>query len=117
MAVISPVDRLNQLIADQRNISPSMRESARMSELQSDGASPASPSGRSFMDTLKDSITSVNQQQVQNEELATRFAAGQVEDVHDAMIAMEKAAVSFQFMVEVRNKLLDGYQEIMRMQV
>jgi flagellar hook-basal body complex protein FliE len=44
------------------------------------------------------------------------MAGGNV-PLHKAMIAVEEASVSFQLMVEVRNKLLDSYQELMRMQV
>ena len=43
--------------------------------------------------------------------------SGQDVSLHQAMIAVEEASVSFQLMVEVRNKLLDSYQELMRMQV
>ncbi len=138
MALVTPSMRLYQLAGEQRAVSPSMLESARQSDLlrtgrQSGtlgassleapgavaipGADGAGEAGRSFVQTLKDAVESVNHQQVRADDVAARFAAGQVEDVHDAMISMEKAALSFKFMVEVRNKLLDGYQEIMRMQV
>jgi flagellar hook-basal body complex protein FliE len=43
--------------------------------------------------------------------------SGQNVSLHQAMISMQEANVSFQLMVEVRNKLLDSYQELMRMQV
>lgn len=128
--LITPSQRLSQLAAEHRPVSSSMLESARQADLlrQTRGASPleaggipdaegAGEVGRSFMQTLQDSVESVNAQQVQADDLAARFAAGQVENVHDAMISMEKAALSFKFMVEVRNKLLEGYQEVMRMQV
>lgn len=138
MALVTPSMRLYQLAGEQRAVSGSMLESARQSDLlragrqvgtlgasslEAPGAVPldgpegAGEAGRSFMQTLKQAVESVNQQQVQSDDVAARFAAGQVEDVHDAMISMEKAALSFKFMVEVRNKLLDGYQEVMRMQV
>ena len=45
------------------------------------------------------------------------FASGEVENVHEVMIAMTKAEVSFKFMMETRNKLIDAYKEIMKMQV
>ncbi|MFA7329712.1 MAG: flagellar hook-basal body complex protein FliE [Candidatus Delongbacteria bacterium] len=138
MALVTPSMRLYQLAGEQRPISASMLESARQTDLlrkghqagslgassleapglaQPGGADGAGEAGRSFVQTLKDAVESVNLQQVQSDDTAARFAAGQVEDVHDAMISLEKASLSFKFMVEVRNKLLDGYQEIMRMQV
>ncbi|MEM1118704.1 MAG: flagellar hook-basal body complex protein FliE [Bacteroidota bacterium] len=43
--------------------------------------------------------------------------AGETESVHDVMIALNQAELHFQLLTEVRNKLLDGYQELMRMQV
>jgi flagellar hook-basal body complex protein FliE len=70
-----------------------------------------------FGDTLKAFIADVNQKQVEKEEISARFLAGEVLDVHEAMVAMEKANVSFRFLLEVRNKLQEGYREIMRMQV
>jgi flagellar hook-basal body complex protein FliE len=121
--MITPAQRLLQLAAQQRPVSASMLESARQAEMLRGpaGASPleapeAAGEG-SFVQTLKEAVDSVNAQQVRADELAARFTAGQVENVHDAMISMEKAALSFKFMVEVRNKLLEGYQEVMRMQV
>lgn len=72
---------------------------------------------RSFADTLKEVVQDVNRQQVASGDTALRFMAGEVEHVHEAMIAMQKARTSFEFLVEVRNKLLDGYKEVMRMQV
>jgi flagellar hook-basal body complex protein FliE len=139
MAIVTPSMRLYQLAGESRAVSASMLESARQgdllraghragslgaSSLEAPGALPipggepdGGQAGRSFVATLKDAVDSVNHQQVRADELAARFAAGQVEDVHDAMISLEKASLSFKFMVEVRNKLLDGYQEVMRMQV
>ncbi len=72
---------------------------------------------RSFADTLKDVVQDVNRQQVESGDTALKFMAGEVEHVHEAMISMQKAKTSFEFLVEVRNKLLEGYREIMRMQV
>ena len=43
--------------------------------------------------------------------------SGEVEDVHTAMIAMQKADLSFQLLMQVRNKLVEAYREVMRMQV
>ncbi len=45
------------------------------------------------------------------------FVAGETENVHEVMISMNQAELHFQMLTEVRNKLLEGYQEIMRMQV
>jgi flagellar hook-basal body complex protein FliE len=70
-----------------------------------------------FGSVLKDAISDINK--LQNDADKT-IAKVQVEDagsIHEAMIALEKAGISFQVMMQVRNKILDAYQEVMRMQV
>jgi len=49
--------------------------------------------------------------------LAVNLSSGSVEDVHEAMIAMQKAKLALDFTIQVRNKVIEAYQEIMRMQV
>ncbi|RKY86908.1 flagellar hook-basal body complex protein FliE, partial [candidate division KSB1 bacterium] len=46
-----------------------------------------------------------------------KLLTGEIKDVHDVMVAVEKANTSFELMMEIRNKMLDAYREIMRMQV
>jgi flagellar hook-basal body complex protein FliE len=77
----------------------------------------AQPEDSSFGKVLHDFINNVNQQQIEKDETTAGFLAGEITDVHTAMVAMEKANISFQFMLEVRNKLLESYREVMRMQV
>lgn len=74
-------------------------------------------SGDSFKDVLADSVTEV--QRLQNEADATirQLVAGEIKDVTQAMVAIEKADVSFQTMMAVRNKIVSAYEEVMRMQV
>ncbi len=114
MAVLSPTERLNQLIAQQPRPMASMLEAG---QLRGPRPEEAESPARSFTQTLREVVESVNRLQLESAETSARFAAGQVENVHDAMIAMEKASVSFQFLVEVRNRLLEGYREVIRMQV
>ena len=71
----------------------------------------------SFNDVLRGFVDQVNQHQIEKNDITARFLAGEIEDVHTAMVAMEKANISFQFLLEVRNKLMESYREIMRMQV
>lgn len=77
---------------------------------------PRTPA-KSFIETLKESIEQVNQLQKSAEEAAQNLALGKEKDVAQTLIAIEKANVSFQLMMQVRNKILDAYQEIMRMSV
>ena len=73
--------------------------------------------GRSFSDFLGQMVTDVNAKQAAAGSAVEGVLTGQNVPLHQAMIAMEEASVSFQLMVEVRNKLLESYQELMRMQI
>jgi flagellar hook-basal body complex protein FliE len=67
---------------------------------------------------LKSSVDSVNNVQQQAASLASAFEAGEPNiDLANVMVAMQKANISFQAMVQVRNKLVSAYQEVMNMQV
>ena len=71
----------------------------------------------SFQNLLGDFVNEVSQKQTAASDAVTGLMSGQNVSLHQAMISMEEASVSFQMMVEVRNKLLDSYQELMRMQI
>ena len=73
--------------------------------------------GKSFGEMLKSHLTEVNHLQTSADTAARKLASGQDKDIHNTMIAMEKASVAFQLTMQVRNKVLEAYQEIMRMQV
>ncbi|MFV2059484.1 MAG: flagellar hook-basal body complex protein FliE [Gammaproteobacteria bacterium] len=71
-----------------------------------------------FSDLLKQSINEVNTQQADAKNLAIAFEQGDKNiELSEVMISMQKANVSFQAMLEVRNKLVGAYQDIMNMQV
>lgn len=73
--------------------------------------------GGSFGETMKKAVSGVNDLQSNADEIATKLAAGDAVEVHQAMIEMQKASTAFQFTLQVRNKVLDAYHEIMRMSV
>lgn len=78
----------------------------------------SNPSNEGFFEKmLQESMEEVNNLQVQAEQAIEDLATGQSEDLHKTMILMEKAELSLKLMIQVRNKLLDAYQEIMRMPV
>lgn len=77
----------------------------------------ASPSNNSFASMLGQMVSDVNTQQNISAHAVSALQSGQNVPLHQAVIAMEEANVSFQLMVEVRNRLMDAYQEIMRMQI
>ncbi len=71
----------------------------------------------SFKNTLGGFINEINDLQTKANASIENFATGKVENVHEVMIAMAKAEVSFKFMMEARNKLVETYKEVMRMQM
>jgi len=73
--------------------------------------------GKSFAEVLKGMIDETNSLQQDAIDLAQKFSVGEIADIHEVMIAAEKAGVSFELVMEIRNKLVEAYQEFMRMQV
>jgi len=71
----------------------------------------------SFGKALTDALKDVNQLQFEADQAIRNLEVGKTGSLHEAMIALEKADISFRAMMQVRNKILDAYQEIMRMQV
>jgi flagellar hook-basal body complex protein FliE len=71
----------------------------------------------SFGDMLKDAISTVNDLQKQSDQEIQKIMTGESQDLHTTVIAMQKADLSFQMMMQVRNKIVQAYQEIMRTQV
>ena len=87
-------------------------------EISTPIAKPTSAGGPdSFGATLKGAVQEVNNLQVQADKVGAKLATGNIEDVHQAMIAMQKASLAMQFTVQVRNKVVEAYQEIMRTQL
>ena len=73
----------------------------------------------SFQDFFKDALHNVNQMQLEADKKSIDFALGGVNapDIHQVMISMEKASLALNLTIEIRNKLVESYQELMRMQV
>jgi flagellar hook-basal body complex protein FliE len=82
------------------------------------GAGVAEPARADFAAALKASLEQVNRTQTQAEAMTQAFELGAPNvQLHDVMISLSKANVSFQQMVQVRNRLVSAYQDIMNMQV
>jgi flagellar hook-basal body complex protein FliE len=79
------------------------------------GKTGHSEKGENFDGLLKEAITKVNSVQNEAEKAIQELASGG--DITSAIIAMEKADMSFQIMTQVRNKLISAYEEVMRMQI
>ena len=86
-------------------------------EIRSPRAHAGEKSGTGFGEVLKDAISTVNELQKQSDQQIQKFMTGESQDLHTTVIAMQKADLSFQMMMQVRNKIVQAYQEIMRMQM
>ncbi|MCK7515783.1 MAG: flagellar hook-basal body complex protein FliE [Desulfobacterales bacterium] len=84
--------------------------------MQPAGKDPGKPQG-AFGDMLKQAVTEISQLQNNADKAITSVQLGQSGNIHEAMIALEKADISFRATMQVRNKILEAYQEVMRMQV
>jgi flagellar hook-basal body complex protein FliE len=71
----------------------------------------------SFADVLKDSINKVGELEKEADNEVQKLAKMETQDIHNTMIAVEKADLTFQMMMQIRNKIINAYEEIMRMQV
>ncbi|MBC7254023.1 MAG: flagellar hook-basal body complex protein FliE [Actinobacteria bacterium] len=80
-------------------------------------ASGASREGVDFARGLGKALDRLNQVQNQADDMVAKLVTGQAEDIHSVILAVEKANLSLQMAVQVRNKVLEAYQEIMHMQV
>ncbi len=76
---------------------------------------PGPGSGAGFQDVLTAFTKGVDAGLKEADQKVAEFAVGKAQGLHEIMIASEKAGISFKLLVEIRNKLLDAYQEIMRM--
>ncbi len=95
-------------------------ETGELRSSQSGGIAKADSSqgivGSSFKDTLKTAIDKVNDLQKESDKAIQNLATGKTDNVAEVMITSEKADIALKLMVQVRNKIIDAYQEIMRMQ-
>jgi flagellar hook-basal body complex protein FliE len=71
----------------------------------------------SFKETLSTFMKDVNSMQIKADESIEKMAAGEITDVHQVMNAVEEANTAFNMMMEIRNKVMDAYQEVLRMRL
>jgi flagellar hook-basal body complex protein FliE len=74
-------------------------------------------SKRSFSEMLTDSIGEVNGLQTQADTAIQKLVTGESKNLHETMLAVEKADIAFKTMNQIRHKVIDAYKEVMRMQV
>jgi len=70
-----------------------------------------------FPQVFKEMINNTNELQHSAADIAEQFALGEITDIHDVMIAAEEAGVALELVMEIRNKLIEAYQGLMRMPV
>ena len=76
-----------------------------------------SSNSSSFGEMLTNSIDQVNRLQVEADSNINNFVTGKQPDIHQTMIAMEKASISFELVMQIRNKVISAYDKIMRMPI
>ena len=88
-------------------------------EMKHQGMQVPSESGgeHTFSSILRDSVEKVNTMQSEADVSIDNLIAGRTKNIHETMLAVERADSSLKLMMQVRNKILDAYKEIMRMQV
>ncbi len=87
---------------------------ARLDTTADAGAGAGAPG---FAQWLERSLAETNTKLIAADQQVQRLALGETDNLHHVMISLEEAKLSFQLMVQVRNKLLEAYQDILRMQV
>jgi flagellar hook-basal body complex protein FliE len=95
------------------SISPNMQ----VPEIKKPNGPGVEKGGAGFGDILKDAISTVNELQKQSDSEMQKYMTGESQDLSTTVIAVQKADLSFQMMMQVRNKIVQAYQEIMRTQV
>ncbi len=86
-------------------------------EINSAQKSSASSSTKQITQSFEDMLTSLNQSQQNSDDLVAQMARGENVDLHTVMIGLEENNVNFNVAIGIRDKLIDAYREIMRMQV
>lgn len=72
---------------------------------------------KDFSNMLDNALNRVNQLQLESEKYKMLLSVGEVDNLHDVTIAAEKANIALQLTLSIRNKIVEAYQEIMRMQI
>jgi len=88
-----------------------------LNSLATPPAAPARTAVGGFAEALNKAVVEIGQTQAEADLAVERLQTGESKNLHEVMIAMEKADISLRLAVQMRNKVLEAYQEIMRMQV
>ena len=94
-------------------VTPTNPQEALSRQTREDGSNSSGGIGQNFEKLLQE----VNQQQLNAEAKQVELLTSENKDIHGTMIALEKADISMRLMMQIRNKLVSAYEEVMRMQV
>lgn len=86
-------------------------------DIKAPGLEGGVDSSKTFGDFLQDSIGKVNSLQNEANVAMEKLASGESQNLHETLLAVEKADIAFRTMNQVRTKVLDAYREIMKMQI
>lgn len=111
MSISTAKSAAQEVLAQMREINAETRKKVNI------GPSETSGEGSSFMDHLKGSLAEVNEMQKRADTMAMDLASGKSENLHETMLATTQAELTFNLMVQLRNRALEAYQEVMRMPV
>lgn len=126
MATNLEIENLSRSVEVGTGGGASMSEASVIREMRNNGmqvpeAGGAEPSTngdtKTFMGVLKDSMETVNLHQHQADHAIKEMIAGRSKNIHETMLTVERADTSLKMMMQVRNKILEAYREVMRMQV
>lgn len=92
-----------------------LKQSGGLAPLQNGNVQKSSEKGQDFKSTLAGFLSDVNQMQSKADESIDKLVAGEITDVHQVMNTAQEANLAFNMMMEIRNKVVDAYQELMRL--
>lgn len=98
------------------NINAYVNNTKISNELQNNSAKVENK-GTNFLDTLKEKLDDVNDKQIEADNITDQFVKGEEEDVHKVMLSAQEAKLSLELAVQIRNKIVEAYQEFNRMQI
>lgn len=108
-SALADIIALRQQVIDRSEALQGLRQGS------SKPSEPAGSAGSNFADTLTQALSSVNATQAKASQISEAYERGEVADVAQVMLARQEAGLAFEATLQVRNKLLSAYQDVMRM--
>jgi flagellar hook-basal body complex protein FliE len=108
---------MTQINPNFKPMNPDLGQISDQAQLRQPNVGGAGPTGGGFFDQLQKSMEAVNVDQLAADSSIKDLVAGKSKNIHETMLAIQKADLSLKTMMQVRNKILEAYKEIIRMQV